>query len=61
MERAANKREIIYYKCIQYGKYIRILLKADVPAWNIKSILERGRRKKQVKSIHAFRRQPNHL
>lgn len=44
-EIAVNKREIIYYKCIQYGKYIRILLKADVPAWNIKSILERGRRK----------------
>jgi len=45
MEIDENKREITYYKCKYWRKYIRILLKADVTAWNIKSVLERGRRK----------------
>lgn len=60
MEIAENKREITDYKCICWGKRTRILLKTDVPAWNIKSILER-QEKKHVKSICIFRRQPNHL
>lgn len=45
MEIAANKREIAYYKCTYWEKFIRILLKTDVLAWNIKSVLKRSRRK----------------
>lgn len=45
MEIAANKREITYYKCTCWEKFIKILLKADVSAWNIKSVFERSRRK----------------